>query len=93
MNISAALERLSLPWLTGYAPLRNCQNHLLKSFEAVIVMEWDEQNVPDPHWVATENLGPLTVEDAPTLMAPISFKRSRPGASHEEVRSRLAGRA
>lgn len=46
MNISAALERLCLPWLKGYAPLRNFQNALLKSVELFVAQEWNGEIIP-----------------------------------------------
>lgn len=46
MNISATLERLSLPLLKGYAPYRNFQAALLKSVEQFVAMEWDTEIVP-----------------------------------------------
>ncbi|MEE4210093.1 MAG: DUF3883 domain-containing protein [Parvularcula sp.] len=47
MNISATLERLSLPWLQGYAPYRNFQGALLKSVEQFVATEWDTEIVPN----------------------------------------------
>lgn len=41
MNISAALERLCLPWLKGYVPRRKFQNALLQSVEQFVAQEWN----------------------------------------------------
>lgn len=67
MNISAALERLSLPWLAGYAPLRNFQGALLKAVERHVEREWNEGLAPQ--WPA-DRLAlaePLLLESAPEL--------------------------
>lgn len=39
-NISATLERLSLPWIQGCSPLHNFQSELLRSVEKRVCSEW-----------------------------------------------------
>lgn len=64
MNISATLERLSLPWVTGYAPLRNFQNALLKAVETRVAEEWDGPIIPEQtSWRAHA----LTIEPPPPI--------------------------
>ena len=65
MNISAALERLSLPWVRGYAPLHNFQGALLRAVETRIAQEWDEDIVPTAMASAAVSLTPLAIEDPP----------------------------
>jgi hypothetical protein len=71
MNISATLERLSLPWLKGYAPLRNFQGALLSSVEKFVAMEWHEEIAPLPSQKAAYEIGQLFVEQAPELGEPL----------------------
>ena len=71
MNISATLERLSLPWLKGYAPFRNFQNALLHSVEGFVAKEWNTEiasSVPETGWA---DLGQLFVDAAPVLGPPL----------------------
>lgn len=72
MNISATLERLSLPWLPGYAPLRNFQTALLKTVEAYVEREWNDSIVPEqtvPHFAQAQ---PLVVEQPPEMGTPLT---------------------
>lgn len=65
MNISAALEQLSLPWLKGYAPARNFQGALLKAVEQYVALEWEEELLTTDPAKTEPGLGPLVLEDAP----------------------------
>lgn len=67
MNISAALERLSLPWVRGYAPLRNFQGALLRAVETRIAQEWNEDIVSMAMTNAAASLEPLAIEDPPRV--------------------------
>lgn len=67
MNISAALERLSLPWVHGYAPLRNFQGALLRAVETFVAREWNEDIMSEPMANAATSLAPLAVEDPPCV--------------------------
>lgn len=67
MNISAALERLSLPWVRGYAPLRNFQGALLRAVETRIAQEWNEDIVLTAMTNAAASLEPLAIEDPPRV--------------------------
>lgn len=65
MNISAALERLSLPWLQGYAPARNFQGALLKAVEQFVALEWDEDINSTDKAAPVPDLAELVIEAAP----------------------------
>ncbi len=71
MNISATLERLSLPWLRGYAPLRNFQGALLSSVEKFVAKEWNEEVVPLPLPNTAQEYGQLFLDQAPEVGAPL----------------------
>lgn len=71
MNISATLERLSLPWLKGYAPFRNFQGALLKSVESYIAREWDTDIVPDVAATGLAAPASLFIDAPPALKAPL----------------------
>ncbi|QXL83514.1 DUF3883 domain-containing protein [Comamonas sp. NLF-1-9] len=67
MNISATLERLSLPWVTGYAPMRNFQHALLKAVETRVAQEWDGPIIPEQaNWRAADAPA-LAIEAPPPL--------------------------
>ncbi|HMN21292.1 MAG TPA: DUF3883 domain-containing protein [Ottowia sp.] len=73
MNISATLERLSLPWLGGYAPLRNFQGALLRAVERYVEREWIDGVVPERPGVQASLDEPLFIETAPEIGAlPVS---------------------
>lgn len=73
MNISATLERLSLPWLGGYAPLRNFQGALLRAVERHVEREWIDVVVPELPGVQASLVEPLFIETAPEIGAlPVS---------------------
>ncbi|MGB6101028.1 MAG: DUF3883 domain-containing protein [Comamonas sp.] len=84
MNISATLERLSLPWVSGYAPLRNFQNALLKAVETRVAQEWDDPIIPERTILSAADTPALTIEAPP----PIS---KAPTSTHEEL-ERIARR-
>lgn len=65
MNISAALERLSLPWLQGYAPARNFQGALLEAVEQFVALEWDEEILAAPPAKGFADPSQLFIEQAP----------------------------
>lgn len=65
MNISAVLERLSLPWLQGYAPLRKFQGALLVAVEHFVALEWDEWTIPADRQAPSSDLSEITLEAAP----------------------------
>ena len=67
MNISAALERLSLPWVYGYAPLRNFQGALLRAVETFVVREWNEDIVSVAEANEAANLEVLAIEAPPRI--------------------------
>jgi len=72
MNISATLERLSLPWLKGYAPYRNFQAALLKSVEKYVAQEWNEDFAPE---LIPNQLGEpsqIFVEQPPEIGEPLT---------------------
>lgn len=69
MNISATLERLSLPWLGGYAPLRNFQGALLRAVERHVEQEWIEGLTPEPAGQQASFAEPLFIETAPEIGA------------------------
>jgi len=71
MNISAALERLSLPWLKGYAPNRNFQAALLKSVERYVAQEWNYDFIPAPARNEAREARQLFVEQPPELGEPL----------------------
>lgn len=71
MNISATLERLSLPWLKGYAPLRNFQGALLSSVEKFVAKEWNEEVDPLLLPNTAYEIGQLFVDQAPEIGEPI----------------------
>lgn len=71
MNISATLERLGLPWLAGYAPLRNFQKALLQSVEQFVAKEWNEEIIGSPAVYSTIAMRPLVMEPAPVLTGPV----------------------
>lgn len=71
MNISAALERLSLPWLKGYAPLRNFQNALLKSVEHFVAQEWNGEIMPGGKNKEFDEEMEIYVEPAPQRSEPV----------------------
>lgn len=70
MNISATLERLSLPWLPGYAPMRNFQEALLKTVEKYVAKEWNEEIIPGLR-AADIGTSQLTIEQAPDAGKPL----------------------
>lgn len=72
MNISAALERLSLPWLQGYAPLRNFQGALLRAVETFVMREWNETIVSLAAGDPAANRVPLAVEAPPLISQELS---------------------
>jgi hypothetical protein len=72
MNISATLERLSLPWIKGYAPLRNFQGALLKSVEGFIAKEWNEEPVQALELHSVLGVRQLFIEKAPDLTADVT---------------------
>lgn len=61
MNISAVLERLSLPWLEGYAPARNFQGALLQAVEQYVDAEWESDVAGPP----TNEANQLAMEPPP----------------------------
>lgn len=67
MNISAVLERLSLPWLHGYAPLRNFQGALLRIVEGFVAREWNEDIVAPAAIGSAPSLAPLAFEEPPLI--------------------------
>ncbi|MEZ5606801.1 MAG: DUF3883 domain-containing protein [Burkholderiaceae bacterium] len=67
MNISAALERLSLPWIPGYAPLRNFQGALLRAVETFVAREWNEDIVSAAEGDVAASLAPLVITDPPRI--------------------------
>lgn len=71
MNISATLERLCLPWLRGYAPLRNFQGALLKSVESFVASEWNGEIVPDHKFDAFQEAEQIFIEAPPVRKEPI----------------------
>lgn len=71
MNISATLERLSLPWLRGYAPNRNFQNALLHAVEKLVAKEWNEEFVPELSHGALRENGVLFIEAPPEIDLPL----------------------
>lgn len=72
MNISATLERLSLPWLRGYAPLRNFQSALLTAVEGYVAREWDEMVMPGGTVTGVAQPTQLLISDAPKLAEPVT---------------------
>lgn len=71
MNISATLERLSLPWVKGYVPRHNVQGALLSAVEAYVAREWDDDTVHQPVAHGVEEAAPLFLEQAPDLGEPL----------------------
>lgn len=71
MNISATLERLCLPWLKGYAPLRNFQNALLQSVEQFVASEWNDEIIPVGKGNEFHDEMELFVESAPERNEPV----------------------
>jgi hypothetical protein len=76
MNISATLERLSLPWLKGYAPLRNFQGALLQSVEQFFTREWNEDFVPTPEPNVFSEAGQIFIDQAPEIGEPLVSNNS-----------------
>lgn len=74
MNISAALERLSLPWLKGYAPLHNFQGALLKSVEQFVEQEWNNEIIPASQADAMFETSQLFLDEPPQVSKPLSSK-------------------
>lgn len=73
MNISATLERLSLPWLGGYAPLRNFQGALLRAVERHVEREWTDGIAPERPGAQASLVEPLFIEMAPEIsVLPVS---------------------
>jgi uncharacterized protein DUF3883 len=72
MNISATLERLSLPWLKGYAPLRNFQGALLKSVEKFVEQEWNDEIIPTSQAYAMFETSQLFLDEPPQVSKPLS---------------------
>lgn len=71
MNISAALERISLPWLKGFAPNRNLQTALRESVEEYVVKEWNADFLEaQPSGGLAEAAG-IYLGSPPELLAPI----------------------
>ena len=71
MNISAVLERLSLPWLRGYAPARNFQNALIEAVERFISKDWNAvYQSPVPENQAAD-FNPVFVGAAPIKGEPL----------------------
>lgn len=66
-NISAVLERIGLPWISGLAPLRNFQNALIQAVEAQVSGIWTFDILPDPkpHELAESPI--LFLEAAPAV--------------------------
>lgn len=74
MNISAALERISLPWLKGFAPNRNLQMSLREAVEGYVAKEWNA-DLPDiPPINGLAELGSIYVEEPPKLLEPLVSK-------------------
>lgn len=71
MNISATLERLSLPWLKGYAPLRNFQGALLKSVETFVEREWGRDYFPTSTESAVREASQIFIEHPPEVEGPL----------------------
>lgn len=67
MNISAVLERLSLPWLRGYAPARNFQNALIDAVERFIVREQDQVFQPPQIALQVAEVSQLFVGPIPSV--------------------------
>ena len=67
MNISATLERLSLPWVSGYAPLRNFQNALLKAVETRVAQKWDGPIIPEQTIRTDSDIHALAIEAPPSI--------------------------
>ncbi len=65
MNISAVLERLSLPWLRGYAPARNFQNALIEAVERFIARDWSAVFQLPPVGNQVADFNPVYVGAAP----------------------------
>ena len=71
MNISAALERVSLPWLAGFAPNRNLQAALREAVEKHVAQEWHSDFIPSPSVNAMDELGRIFVGESPALLEPL----------------------
>lgn len=72
-NISAVLERLSLPWLLGYATARNFQGTLLNAVEQYVSVEWHEEPaVQDAQAEAAE----LVLESLPESLGALTSSSS-----------------
>jgi Domain of unknown function (DUF3883) len=67
MNISAVLERLSLPWLRGYAPARNFQNALIDAVERFIGQEQDRVFQIPTAALQVSEVGQLFIGPTPTV--------------------------
>ena len=74
--ISATLERLCLPWLKGYAPLRNFQNALLHSVERFVGQEWNGKIIPASASREFNDEMEIFVEVAPERSEPIVSENS-----------------
>lgn len=71
MNISAALERVSLPWLKGFAPNRNLQAALREAVEKHVAREWDTEVIPLSQSNTVHEAGQLFVEQTPVIVGPL----------------------
>ena len=71
MNISAALERVSLPWLSGFAPNRNLQAALREAVEKYVAQEWNADFIPNPATNAMAEQGRIFIGESPTVLEPL----------------------
>ena len=90
MNISATLERLCLPWLKGYAPLRNFQNALLHSVERFVGQEWNGEIIPATSSREFHDEMEIFVEAAPERVNRLCPKTQSWSGSHESSIPRFA---
>ena len=71
MNISAALEQVSLPWLKGFAPNRNLQAALREAVEKYVAQEWNGDFVTSEATLGLEDAGQIFIEQSPALLEPL----------------------
>lgn len=71
MNISAALERISLPWLKGFAPNRNLQTALREAVEEYVAKEWNADFLEAQPISGFDEAPGIYLGSPPQLLAPI----------------------
>lgn len=71
MNISATLERLSLPWLKGYVPRHNFQGALLDAVERYVEREWDIETAIPPEENSFQEDRQIFIEAPPETNTPL----------------------